>query len=42
MIISTLMPAMTPINKSTATIMMIMRFLVLGLLSTRVCMREAP
>jgi hypothetical protein len=23
-------------------IMMIMRFLVLGLLSTRVCMREAP
>jgi hypothetical protein len=39
MIISTLIPAMIPINASTATIMMIMRLVVLGLFSTRVCMR---
>jgi hypothetical protein len=33
---------MIPINASTATIMMIMRFVVLGLFSTRVCMRGVP
>jgi hypothetical protein len=33
---------MIAISASTATTMMIMRFFVLDLFSTRVCMREAP
>ena len=42
MIDSTLMPAITATNPSTATIITIMRLVVLGLFSTRVCMRGSP
>jgi len=42
MIDSTLIPAITAIKPSTARIITIMRLVVLGFSSTRVCMRGSP
>ena len=38
----TLMPAMIAISSSTPSTIQIMRLVVLGFFSTRVCMRDSP